>query len=147
MTLIWVFNLMPVFVIIYWYLADGSYQKKLPYFMWYPFDCFQPIVYEICYVVVMWGAFTCAVGILSSDLMFCAVTTLISMRFDVLKCKIRKVIDEKLTKKEFKKWIDDHNEIMMAVDEVERIFSVSILINFVGSSLTICLVGFQTFVS
>jgi odorant receptor len=147
MILIWVFNLMPAFVMIYWYITDGSYQKKLPYFMWYPFDCFQPIIYEICYVFVMWGAFTCAIGILSSDLMFCAVITLICMRFNVLKSKIRKVIDGKLPKEEFKKWIDDHNEIMMAVDKVEGIFSVSILVNFVGSSLTICLVGFQTFVS
>lgn len=147
MILIWIFNLMPIFTMIYGWIVDGSYQKKFPYFMWYPFDCFQPVVYEICYVAVMWGAFTCAVCILSTDLMFCAILTFICVRFDFLRSKVRKIIDEKMPRGKLHEWVDDHNEIMTAVDEVEQTFSVSIIINFVGSSLIICLVGFQAFVS
>lgn len=97
-SLIWIFNLMPLFIITKNFFYDGSYQRHLPYLMWYPFDYLQPIVFEACYLVLMWGAFTCAIGILSADLMFCAITTLVCVQFDILKSKLRKIDDKKLPK-------------------------------------------------
>lgn len=146
-TLIWIFNLMPLFIIIANFYSDGSYYKQMPYLMWYPWDCLQPIVYEVCYVILMWGAFTCSIGILSADLMFCAIVSLICVKFNILSSKIRKIDDENSPNGYLREWINEHNEIIQTVEDVENIFSPSVLINFVGSSFTLCTVGFQAYVS
>lgn len=147
MALIWIFNLMPLFIIAYYFASDGSYRKQMPYFMWYPFDCLKPVVFEVCYAVVMWGALTCAIGILSTDLMLITIVALICLKFSILRCEIRRIIDEVLEREKLRKWIQDHNELMAIVDCVMKIFSVSLLIDFIGSSIIICLAGFQTIVS
>lgn len=146
LTLIWIFNLMPVFVIIYCFCEDGSYHRQMPYFMWYPWDCLQPIVFEICYPVVMWGAFTCSVGILSADLLFCSIINLVCLQYKVLRCDIRKIINGD-SKAKMRNWIDTHNELAQVVKEIERIFSKSLLTDFVGSAFILCLAGFQVVVS
>lgn len=145
--LIWCFNLMPIVVIIIYYYIDGSYHKNMPYFMWYPWDFLQPFVYEICYLVVMWGAFVCAIGILSTDLMFCMIVTFLNMQFSVLGSEIKGIVAMRDAKGCLRKWIDHHNELLEFVNEIEGMFSWTILINFVGSSVILCLVGIQTIVS
>lgn len=145
--LIWIFNLIPLVVIIFNVLYDGSYKKSMPYFMWYPWDCQQPIVFEICYAVVIWGAFTCAIGIISANLMFSMIVAFICLQFNVLRRRIRKIVQEKFKEELLRQWINDHNELMQIIHEVEEIFSPGILINFLGSVFILCMVGFQTFVS
>lgn len=146
--LIWMFNLMPIVVIIiYYFFIDGSYHKNMPYFMWYPWDFLQPLVYEICYLVVMWGAFVCAIGILTTDLMFCLIVTLLNMQFSYLGTEIKRIVAEKDPVKSLREWINHHNEILNLVAEIEGIFSWTILLNFSGSSVILCLVGIQTIVS
>lgn len=147
LTLIWIFNLAPLFLIIFYYFKDGSYHKRMPYVMYYPWDCNKPIYYELSYLVVTWGAFTSAVSILSTDLMFCNMVTFVCLRFEALRKKIRRIVNGEGSRRRLRHWIDDHNEVIAIVDEIEKIFSLSILINFLGSSLIICLVGFQTLVS
>ncbi|CAO1400259.1 unnamed protein product [Diamesa hyperborea] len=146
MGLIWLFNLMPVFISIYLYFDEGViYHKQLPYIMWYPFDPLQPIVFEISYIVVMWGAFTCALSILSTDLLYCSVLTLLCLLFDILKMDLQQLNLKKgsAISKDLKKLIVFHNDLIGISNQLEKIFSVSILINFVGSSIILCLVGFQ----
>lgn len=146
MTLIWIFNLMPLFVSIYYFAADGSYHKQMPYFMWYPWDPLQPLVYEVCYALVMWGAFTSCVGILGSDLMLCSVINLICMRLNSLRDEIRTICSKKLPKINLRVWINNHNELLHIIDDVEGIFTLTLLFDFIGSSIIICLVGFQALV-
>ncbi|CAO1401053.1 unnamed protein product [Diamesa serratosioi] len=146
MGLIWLFNLMPIFISIYLYFDEGIiYHKQLPYIMWYPFDPLQPIVFEVSYIVVMWGAFTCALSILSTDLLYCSVLTLLCLLFDILKMDLQQLNSKnrKITNKGLKRLIIVHNDLIGISRQLEKIFSVSILINFVGSSIILCLVGFQ----
>lgn len=146
LTLIWMFNLAPLFVIVYYFLADGSYHRQMPYVMWYPWDCNQPFYYEFSYAVVTWGAFTSAIGILSTDLMLCNIVTLCCIRFNKLRIEIKRIVNGNLETSQLRKWIDDHTELLDIVDDIEGVFSLSILLNFLGSSLILCLVGFQTLV-
>ena len=148
MILIWIFNLMPLFVISYYYFfVDGSYRKQLPYFMWFPFDSLQPVVYEILYASHMWAGFICSVGILCADLMFCTIVTFMCLQLDVLSFSIKKIVNEGLPKENMKQWIQDHNELMEMFDDFEAIYSPSILTNFGASTVILCMVGFQAYVS
>lgn len=146
MSLIWIFNLMPIVVIIYCFCLDGSYNRQMPYLMWYPWNCLQPFVYEVCYAAVMWGAFTCSIGILSADLLFCTIINLVCLQFNALKRNINQIIAENSSGK-MRKWINTHNELLQTVNDIEGIFSVSLLTDFTGSSFILCMVGFQTVVS
>lgn len=111
MGLIWLFNLMPIFISIYLYFADNViYHKELPYIMWYPFNPLQPIVFEISYTIVMWGAFTCALSILSTDLLYCSVLTLLCLLFDILKMDLQQLNSK--TSKDLKKLIIFHNDLI-----------------------------------
>jgi gustatory receptor len=114
--------------------------------MWFPWDWTQPIVYELCYALMMWGAFTSCIGNLTSDLLFCTITTLSCVQFNALRFEVKKIVNGKLPKVCLKKWIDDHNELIKIVNDIEGIFSVSLLFDFVGSSLILCLAGFQAVV-
>lgn len=145
--LIWIFNLIPLVVTIFYVVCDGSYRRDMPYLMWYPFDCQQPIVFEICYAIVIWGAFTCAVGIVSANLMISMIVAFICLQFNILRRRIRKIVQEESKSELLRRWINDHNELLQIIDEVEEIFSPGILINFLGSVFILCMVGFQTFVS
>lgn len=148
MVLIWIFNLMPLVEMSDEAINDqGFITRKLPYYMWYPFDVFQPVVFEICYVIVMWGAFTCAMGILTSDLILCSFLTLICIQFDILKNRLKTIIDEKQSGNALSSWINDHNKLLTICEKIEEFFSFSVLVNFTGSSIIICLAGFQTVVN
>lgn len=115
MGLIWLFNLMPIFISIYLYFDEGViYHKQLPYIMWYPFDPLEPIVFEISYIVVMWGAFTCALSILSTDLLYCSVLTLLCLLFDILKMDLQQLNSKNrnIISKDLKKLIVFHNDLI-----------------------------------
>jgi odorant receptor len=144
MILIWIFNLMPLIKMGHSAIVGNQVIRQLPYYMWYPFDVHQPIVFEICYVIVNWGAFTCALGILTSDLLLCSFITLICMQFHNLKSRINEIIDKKKSDDILKFWIDNHSKLLVMCAEIEKIFSFSVLVNYTGSSIIICLAGFQT---
>lgn len=146
MLLIWIFNLMPLVEMSNEVMNNQTLTRQLPYYMWYPFDAFQPVVFEICFATVSWGAFTCALGILTSDLLLCSFLTLICMQFVNLKNRLKKIIDGKKPGKYLDAWINDHIKLLDICEKVEEIFSFSILVNFIGSSIIICLAGFQTVV-
>lgn len=85
MTIFVIFNLMPIFICIQIYYTDGIIHKEFPYMMWHPFDAYQPVVFEFCYLLVIWAAFTCDIAVLSTDLLYSNVLTLLCMQFDILK--------------------------------------------------------------
>lgn len=147
MILIWIFNLMPLVKMTTEVLNSEPFIRQLPYYLTYPFDVHQPIVYEICYVILTWGAFTDALGILTSDLLLCSFLTFICMQFVNLKYRLEAIINDKKMDEHMRTWIDDHNKLLSICENIERIFSFSILVNFTGGSIIICLAGFQTTVS
>ncbi|CAO1409430.1 unnamed protein product [Diamesa tonsa] len=146
MSLLWVFNLMPIYNAIYYYYVDGVvYHKELPYIMWFPFDPLQPIVYELSYFSSVWAGVTTALAVISTDLLYCSILTLLCMEFDILKKNFEEiqVKDAKKSFQEMKKLVSVHIDLIEFVTTMEDIFSVSLLINFIGSTMIICLVGFQ----
>lgn len=94
-TLFVIFNLMPIFISIQIYYTDGIIHKEFPYMMWHPFDAYQPVVFEICYLLVIWAAFTCDIAVLSTDLLYSNVLTLLCMQFDILKSELEHLKAEK----------------------------------------------------
>lgn len=94
-TLFVIFNLMPIFISIQIYYTDGVIHKEFPYMMWHPFDAHQPVIFEFCYLLVIWAAFTCDIAVLSTDLLYSNILTLLCMQFDILKRDLENLNAEK----------------------------------------------------
>ncbi|CAO1342318.1 unnamed protein product [Diamesa hyperborea] len=135
MTIFVIFNLMPIFICIQIYYTDGIIHKEFPYMMWHPFDAYQPVVFEFCYLLVIWAAFTCDIAVLSTDLLYSNVLTLLCMQFDILKRDLEHLNAEESKECiiELKKKVLLHMELIEISEKLEDIFSMSILINFVGN--------------
>lgn len=115
MSLVWIFNLTPIFISIYYYSVHGVvYHKVLPYIMWYPFDPLQPIVFELCYFSSVWAGFTTALAVISTDVLYCGILTLLCMEFDILKRNFEEmqVKDSKKSFDEMKKLVAVHIDLI-----------------------------------
>lgn len=140
MILIWIFNLLPLVSMLVNYLSKGVLVKELPYFMWYWYDWQKEGLYELTLFHQTWGAFDSAVFNLCTDLMFCAIILLICLQFDVLAHRLK---HSKNDYSELVSCVKLQQAVVDVSNQLESIFSPSILVNFVGSSVIICLVGFQ----
>lgn len=147
---IFIYNITPLASQLKGIVFEGrEFQRTLPTQMWYAFDAYQPVVYEILYFTISWTGFTLATIILSTDLLFCAIISLLSMQFRILAQNILEISHEKPKEalKELKQLIEIHQELIDLSLELEKIFSPSFLLNVMSSGFVICLTGFQTFVS
>ena len=86
---------MPILISIQIYYTDGIIHKEFPYMMWYPFDAHQPVVFESCYLLVIWAAYTCDIAVLSIDLLYSNILTLLCVQFDILKRDLENLNAEK----------------------------------------------------
>lgn len=147
---IWAYNLTPLITQLYGIIIEGkSFEKKLPTHMWLWFDPYQPGIYESMYAFISWLGFTMSVTILATDLLFCSILTLLSMQFKILSQDIRD-IDASEGEDAFKKLknqVKIHQELIDLSEMIEEIFSPSLLMNVMTSSMVICLTGFSAFVS
>ncbi|XP_055545330.1 odorant receptor 85b-like [Wyeomyia smithii] len=140
MILIWIFNLLPLVSMLVNYVSREVLEKELPYFMWYWYDWNTEGYYELTFLHQVWGGFDSAVFNLCTDLMFCAIILLICLQFDIIAYRLKNATNDY---RELVSCIELHQAVVNLSDELESIFAPSLLVNFVGSSVIICLVGFQ----
>ncbi|XP_026754290.3 odorant receptor 4-like [Galleria mellonella] len=81
-------------------LAGYEAPWMMPFFFWYPFDPFQPIIYEVALCLQTWLGTTVVLSIVSGDTLFCIFLSHITTQFDLLSLRIRKLfyvpIDDQL---------------------------------------------------
>lgn len=147
MTLISTFNFIPFFVTVYEYFQEGVWKRELPYFIWYPFDPYTDAVFPVLYFLQSWAGFTTVIAILAFNIFLGALITLFCLQFDILNTKLKLLKPSKENYKndlkELIKLIEIHTALFENCRLMGHIFSVSIFVNYIISSLVICLVGFQ----
>ncbi|XP_043649788.1 odorant receptor 67a-like [Drosophila teissieri] len=97
------------------------------------------------------AGYTATCGSISSDLMIFAVVLQVIMHYDRLAKVLRELKVEALNKpngadedlRKLQSLIANHIDILRLTDVVNEVFGVSLLLNFLASSLLVCLVGFQ----
>ncbi|KRK00866.1 odorant receptor 67a [Drosophila yakuba] len=97
------------------------------------------------------AGYTATCGSISSDLMIFAVVLQVIMHYDRLAKVLREFKVQALIKpngadedlKKLQSLIANHINILRLTDVMNEVFGVSLLLNFVASSLLVCLVGFQ----
>ena len=123
---------MPIYNAIYYYYVDGIvYYKELPFIMWHPFDPLQPILFELSYFSMTWSGFTTALAVVSTDLLYCSILSLLCMEFDILKRNFEEmqVKDSKQSLEEMKKLVSNH------IDLIELVLRLALIKEQLNNSL------------
>lgn len=133
---------------VFKFILTGIWINKLPYLNWFPFDEYDPKFYNFVFLWEAFNSFSTIASVLAPDLTLYAFITLISMHFDSLCQSLRdlKNVPEAQVKKQFIELIELHQTLMKLSGNLEKIFSISIFFNFLGSSIFICLACFQAFI-
>lgn len=119
-------------------LLTGVWISKLPYQTWYPFDECDPINYNLAFLWHVFINFMTILTLLGPDTALYAFITLISLQFKVLCQRIQEI-----KKQSVSDLVKYHQTLIRLTENLEKIYSFSILFNFVGSSVLICLLGYQ----
>lgn len=128
------------------FVVSGVWIDKLPLEMWFPFDECNPFAYN---VVFFWELYIVQLGtilaLLGADMALYGFVALISMEFEVLCGRLRELKDVASadTLNSLIELIRFHETLVRLSGNLERIYSFSALINFVSSSILICLFGYQ----
>ncbi|XP_062125980.1 odorant receptor 85c-like [Drosophila sulfurigaster albostrigata] len=146
--LIWTYNLFNIaqyFVYELW-LKTRIVGLTLPYMMYIPWHWEGNWSYYLLLFSQNFAGYTSAAGQVSTDLLLCAVATLIIMHYDYL----GRIIEFKQLSGD---WSQDsrflaqvvqyHERLLSLSAELNEIFGVPLLLNFLISSFVICFVGFQ----
>lgn len=148
-SLLIVFNIMPILEKITGLILGTNVNWELPFKFYFPFDATQDYVYPIMYFYETWLCGKCAVEVLGSDLLFCNITSLITMRLEMLRREIVEIDVEnhEQSMESLKEFVKVHQHLKKIVDKLEELYSFSLLGDILASTIITCLAAFNAFVN
>ncbi|XP_054734890.1 odorant receptor 67c-like [Anastrepha obliqua] len=143
------FNLHPITTSIIEYLwredKEQEFNYRFPFIMWYYFDEERPIPYFITYFIQCCGSLYMSFLFLGGDLLLITLVHLVNMHFEYLGKYIEEFqptgTDEDM--KMLGPVLSYHREILGYSEKIDSAFSISILLNYIGSCVVLCLIGLQ----
>jgi hypothetical protein len=148
MSLLSSFDLMPMIEKLAGSIRGLSVPWQLPFKFYFPFDATEGYVYPFIYIYLSFLCYKCAIEVLVSDLLFCNLTSVVSMNLEIISNEISK-IEVKYNQKAMKKvkmLIKLHQNIIMISDKLEMIYSFSLLADIMASTFITCLAAFNALV-
>ncbi|KAH8306237.1 hypothetical protein KR018_004932 [Drosophila ironensis] len=149
LVLIWTYNL---YWAVYWLVCDfwlgiRKFERMLPYYCWVPWDWSSGASYYVMYVSQNIAGQACLSGQLAADMLMCAMVTILVMHFIRLAGHIETHVAGKASAQEDLHFLQAvvvyHQKLLHLCHDINQIFGVSLLCNFVSSAFIICFVGFQ----
>ncbi|BFF89832.1 putative odorant receptor 85d [Drosophila madeirensis] len=149
LVLIWTYNLYwAIHYLVYdFWLGIRQFVRMLPYYCWVPWDWSTNSSYYLMYVSQNVAAQTCLSGQLAADMLMCALVTLLVMHFSRLGRRIEEHVAGLVSPQQdlafLRAAVVYHQRLLQLCHNINEIFGVSLLSNFVSSAFIICFVGFQ----
>nr|QRF70977.1 odorant receptor [Semiothisa cinerearia] len=145
------FSLSPLVGMAMKYYKSNVIQPSLPILIIYPFDEFDLRIWPIVYIYQIWSEIVTTVYIGTADFFFFTCCTYINIQFRLLREDFEElfpstneiVVENKEFQKRLRELIKWHQELIEAANILEIIYSKSTLLNFMSSSMIICLAGFN----
>ncbi|XP_044249009.1 odorant receptor 67a-like [Drosophila takahashii] len=137
-------------------LHSPNAQPSMPYVELAPWDYSGGWKFYLTYMSQAIAGYTATCGHISADLIIFAATMQAIMHFDhlsraLMNFQVKNVsgdvgaAEEDL--RELRSLIAYHNQILGLTDVMNEVFGIPLLVNFVASSILVCLMGFQMTVS
>ncbi|XP_039485017.1 odorant receptor 67a [Drosophila santomea] len=146
-------TLTPIFVYFFEkvLLKNPDAKQTMPFYQVEPWEWRDTWWFYPTYFHQSLAGYTATCGSISSDLMIFAVVLQVIMHYDRLAKVLREFKVQALIKpngadedlKKLQSLIANHINILRLTDVMNEVFGFSLLLNFVASSLLVCLVGFQ----
>ncbi|KAG6443514.1 putative odorant receptor 92a [Manduca sexta] len=145
----------PLVVMMLNYKKTNEIELLLPFPIVYPFDAYNIKVWPVIYLRQIWSEIVAVFNICAADFAFYNFCSYITIQFRLLQYDIEHVItgtqksiynDEMRSGRIRNKLVEiikRHQELITCVNLLENIYSVSMLYNFISSSVIICLTGFN----
>lgn len=147
MVMIALFTFTPLLNTIMLFVQHSVWSVDFAYLIWYPFDPYGRVWFELNYLSQMSAAYFAAAGILASDLLLCGLVFQMCMHFEYIGNRLRiyrplggrhSSLDH-LRQRHQVRYLA---KIMRLGTDLDVIFGECILFNFVSSILIICVLGF-----
>ncbi|XP_017488559.1 PREDICTED: odorant receptor 67c-like, partial [Rhagoletis zephyria] len=143
------FNLHPIASSAVEYLwredKEQGFNYRFPFMMWYFYNEEKPIPYLFSYTLQCFGSYYMSYLFLGGDLLLITLVHLVNMHFDYLGRHIEQFqpsgTDEDI--KELGPLLGYHHEILDYAERIDSTFSLSILLNYMGTCVVLCLIGLQ----
>ncbi|KAL9886659.1 putative odorant receptor 85d isoform 1-T1 [Glossina fuscipes fuscipes] len=142
------FDITPPMTFVIEYVRSGGKKQFnfiLPYGIWYPWDYHKIGAFIFTYMTQVLGSYVAVIAYVVPDLLLISVVALANMNFRYISKLIREFHPTR-TNEDFKSLgeiMDYHDDILSMIDEVNDVFSLSILLSFFGFGGMLCLVGFN----
>lgn len=149
LVLIWTYNLYwaVYYLVCDFWLGLRQFQRMLPYYCWVPWDWSTGSSYYLMYISQNIAGQACLSGQLAADMLMCGLVTLLVMHFTRLAGHIEGHVAGLTTPQRDLQFLQAvvayHQRLLHLCQDINGIFGVSLLTNFVSSSFIICFVGFQ----
>ncbi|XP_060807705.1 putative odorant receptor 92a [Amyelois transitella] len=149
-----VFTSSPLILITIKYVKTGTLELMLPFLDVYPFDPYDMRLYPFLYIKQIWSECVVLLEICATDYFFYTCCTYIRVQFLLLQQDIEELIpckrisvgvikyDEDVRRK-FLDLVIWHQQLISSAEMLEVIYAKSTLMNFLISSIIICLTGFN----
>ncbi|KAL0821162.1 hypothetical protein ABMA28_005781 [Loxostege sticticalis] len=139
--LICVYNYAPPTFMIYHYAVTGEVVFKQPYAVLLPFPLDMWTTWSIVYVLSGIGGFVCILFFTTADALFCVLTSQICNNFSILSNEILNLDGKNAFK--LGKIVQRHQYLLKLSDDLEDIFKLPNLVNYLVGSVEICTLGFS----
>ncbi|KAL0821164.1 hypothetical protein ABMA28_005783 [Loxostege sticticalis] len=139
--LIWVYNLAAPVFMIYHYAVKGEVVFSLPYAILVPFPTDMWSTWFIVYVFSISCGCICVLFFTTADALFCIFTSQICNNFAILSDEVLNINRNNVTA--LGKIVQRHQYLLKLSKDLDDIFKLSNLCNYLVGSLEICALGFS----
>lgn len=146
-SVIWLFNILPVITVIFFWFVKGVFVQLTPFSFWYPSgfktNWFFPVYF---YEIISGHAITATPLII--DAFFLLMLGQLIVLFDCIADRLKIIVNEfeaekrEDTVKKLKTAIDDQNALFDLSSQLMNIFEFPLLINVLAQTGTICFIAF-----
>lgn len=130
--------------VIFNVMFTGVWIQKLPVDFWFPFDEYDPKYYSFVLLWFLFFAATITSSMCGANLLLFCLISIVTVLFEKLCHRTKNLnLATQEIEKEIKCLVELHCDLIKVCNNIERIFSLSLLVDFIGSSFVICSIVFQ----
>ncbi|XP_041674943.1 odorant receptor 67a-like [Drosophila eugracilis] len=123
-----------------WWLHLPNVARTLPFVSMAPWEWRKSWRYYPTYLLQMIAGYTAVCGHIAADLTIFSMTMLVTMHFDKLTESLRNF---DIRNNRISNGAEEDLKELRLTNVVNKVFGIPLLLNFVSSSVLVCLVGFQ----
>ncbi|KAL0870624.1 hypothetical protein ABMA27_005584 [Loxostege sticticalis] len=139
--LVCVYNYAPLIFMIYHHAVTGEVVFKQPYAVLLPFPLDMWTTWSIVYVLSGIGGLICILFITTADGLYCILTSQICNNFSILSDEIQNLDRNNVLKLGI--IVQRHQYLLKLSNDLEDIFKLPNLVNYLVGSVEICTLGFS----